>query len=315
MLGLESTIDSPRWGTRFRHSKGGKGGGGGGGGSKGGGGGGGSKGGGGGGGGSKGGGGGGSSSGGGGGGGGSKSGGGSSGGGSKSSGPAKAVQAAVSYTKQGAPIASGGPSSSKASSKGKTASPTQQKAQDLLARFGAKVSAKEATKAQKQGVSLADLTKAANKADVKIRPGAKAVYNPATGTATQSPASTPGPFDQGVDDTGFIEDIPLEEGEMTAAEYAAIIGNLNGAIESNKAQIYADAQKFESLQATERTRIETKGKLDLQPIINAGLKEVQEIAGQYAVKEEQTRQAGQKDIARIGTRSNILQGLVGAFNF
>lgn len=98
-----------------------------------------------------------------------------------------------------------------------------------------------------------------------------------------------------------------------------------------KAQgISAEATKYVSDREKEsilgRAEIETRGRIDLQSIINAGLKDVAGIEGQsardvatiggeFGVKQEQARQAGQKDIARIGARAGILQGLVGAFNF
>lgn len=98
-----------------------------------------------------------------------------------------------------------------------------------------------------------------------------------------------------------------------------------------KAQgISADATRYVADREKEsilgKADIETRGRIDLQGIINAGLKDVAgieaqsardvaTIGGEFGVKQEQTRQAGQKDIARIGARAGILQGLVGAFNF
>jgi hypothetical protein len=92
---------------------------------------------------------------------------------------------------------------------------------------------------------------------------------------------------------------------------------------SGATKYVSDRQKEAALGVAD---IETKGRLDLQAIINAGLKDVANIEGQtsrdvatiggtYNVKQEETRQAGQKDIAKIGSRAGILQGLVGAFNF
>lgn len=98
-----------------------------------------------------------------------------------------------------------------------------------------------------------------------------------------------------------------------------------------KAQgISAEATRYVSDREKEailgKADIETRGRIDLQGIINAGLKDVAgieaqsardvaTIGGEFGVKQEQTRQTGQKDIARIGARAGILQGLVGAFNF
>ena len=147
--------------------------------------------------------------------------------------------------------------------------------------------------------------------------------------------------DKGDTTSKFEPTITPGEGQLYASEYANIIKDLDGQIEFNKTKLLADAQvtsaglaakanEFESRQATERllgaTRIESQGKLDLQKIINAGLanvtaleneakRDVATITGQYGVKQVEAQQTGQKDIARISSRSNILQGLVGAFNF
>jgi len=184
----------------------------------------------------------------------------------------------------------------------------------LLSKFGKSIGASEAKKAQAQGISLSKIQSYAKNNDVKVKPSAKKVYNPVTGKVETKVETPVDQFDGGTD-FGYAEDVVLGEDELSIPELNAITSGLDGAIETNKAQIYADAQRYESTQATERTRIETKGRLDLQPIINAGLKDVAEIEGRYGLQAEQTRQAGARDIARIGTRSNILQGLVGAFNF
>lgn len=73
-------------------------------------------------------------------------------------------------------------------------------------------------------------------------------------------------------------------------------------------------------------KIRAQNNLDLQAIVNSGLlgvetirkdaaKEAATIAGEYGVKQESTRQAGQKEIARIGEQSSFRNALIGAFNF
>jgi hypothetical protein len=116
---------------------------------------------------------------------------------------------------------------------------------------------------------------------------------------------------------------------------------LRGASTENIAGISAGAQRY-GYDADERARkyvadragqsaeavenIRAKGNLDLQAIVNAGLKDVTEIQGQtsrdvektrgeFGVKQEETRQAGSRDTARIVGRAGIYQGLMGAFNF
>jgi hypothetical protein len=89
----------------------------------------------------------------------------------------------------------------------------------------------------------------------------------------------------------------------------------------------ARAVGFRQAEAAEKaTEIESQGRLNLQNIINAGLKDVSEIqgkterdvtkiGGEYAVKGEETRQSGQRDISRIGANAAVMQGLVNAFSF
>jgi hypothetical protein len=135
-------------------------------------------------------------------------------------------------------------------------------------------------------------------------------------------------------------------------EYASGLANIRGDIEKqlevlrgagaeNIANISAGAQRY-GYDADERARkyvadragqsaeavenIRAKGNIDLQAIVNAGLKDVAEIQGltsrdvekirgEFGVKQEETRQAGSRDIARIGGKAGIYQGLMGAFNF
>jgi hypothetical protein len=116
---------------------------------------------------------------------------------------------------------------------------------------------------------------------------------------------------------------------------------LRGASAENIAGISAGAQKY-GYDADERARkyvadragqsaeavenIRAKGNLDLQAIVNAGLKDVETIRGQFGVeqektrgefgvKQEETRQAGSRDVARIAGKAGIYQGLMGAFSF
>ena len=116
---------------------------------------------------------------------------------------------------------------------------------------------------------------------------------------------------------------------------------LRGASAEKIANISAGAQRY-GYEADERARkyvadragqsaeavenIRAKGNLDLQAIVNAGLKDVENIRGQFGVeqektrgefgvKQEETRQAGNRDVARIAGKAGIYQGLMGAFNF
>lgn len=80
------------------------------------------------------------------------------------------------------------------------------------------------------------------------------------------------------------------------------------------------------LKGTRIAEIEGQKRIDLQDIINAGLKEVEgirgqterdvaNIAGEFGVKQESERQRGAKEIAQIGSQSGFRNALIGAFSF
>lgn len=85
----------------------------------------------------------------------------------------------------------------------------------------------------------------------------------------------------------------------------------------------ADIQR---LSASEVETLRGQNDLNLQNVVNAGLKDVESIrertalgvaqmTGEYGVKQEAERQRGQKDIANIGSASSLRNALVGAFSF
>lgn len=122
---------------------------------------------------------------------------------------------------------------------------------------------------------------------------------------------------------------------------ATNVADITGRYSVQTAQIGADATKYvgrldleakkyladqDFAKAVRVTELQTKNNLDLQNIINAGMKEVEGIRGQtakdvasitgeYAVKQEATRQEGQKDIARIGSDVGFRNALISAFSF
>lgn len=142
---------------------------------------------------------------------------------------------------------------------------------------------------------------------------------------------------------GFLEQEASREQTLAGIDSNTRItlGNLDADARKEAARLAADAQIRStgiSADATryvsdrekeailQRAEIESKGRLDLQAIINAGMTNVAEIegltardvatiGGEYGVKQEQTRQSGQVRIANIARNAGILQGLVGAFNF
>ncbi len=54
---------------------------------------------------------------------------------------------------------------------------------------------------------------------------------------------------------------------------------------------------------------------DVEGIRGQTERDVANIQGEYGVKQEATRQGGQKDIARIGAEAGFRNALIGAFSF
>jgi hypothetical protein len=129
---------------------------------------------------------------------------------------------------------------------------------------------------------------------------------------------------------GNLDADARKEAARLAADADKEVARIASGAQIQSTGISAEATKYVSDREKEailqRAEIESRGRLDLQSIINAGLKTVAEvegltardvatIGGRYGVEQEQARQSGQKEIARIAGRTGILQGLVGAFNF
>jgi hypothetical protein len=230
----------------------------------------------------------------------------------------------------------------------------KQSAKDLLKSYGKTISKREL----KQFEQKFDIQKAKDFAKstggVSLGANAKTYYSAggAAGASKKDPATDP--LTPGVNNNPpgvtFGGDFMSQEDYDYKSAYG--LGELEGQIRTNLqklqgasaetiAGISAGAQRY-GYDADERARkyvadragqsaeavenIRAKGNLDLQAIVNAGLKDVTEIQGQtsrdvektrgeFGVKQEETRQAGSRDIARIGGRAGIYQGLMGAFNF
>ena len=229
-------------------------------------------------------------------------------------------------------------------------------ATELLKSFGENISAKELQKFEDKGYNLNKAKEFAKETGgVRFNENAQNFYQ-----TSKNPAATPGPGPGG-DGAGAPGYTPggggndgLDFMSQNEFDYESAYGlaELDGQIRTNLAKIqnqnaeavagiYAKAQMY-GTDADERARkyvadragqsaeavenIRAKGNIDLQAIVNAGLKDVENIRGQFGVeqektrgefgvKQEETRQAGSRDIARIGGRAGIYQGLMGAFNF
>lgn len=216
--------------------------------------------------------------------------------------------------------------------------------------LGSNISAKELQQVEKKfGAPAVEKARSYAKETpgVRLGPGAREYYKTFTGASSNESGVTEG----GVTGGGVTGGGTTGNGEGVSGPTATIpemdtatriaLQNIIKDTETEKQKLYnegwakaqgisAEATKYVSDREKEailgKADIETRGRIDLQGIINAGLKDVAgieaqsardvaTIGGEFGVKQEQTRQAGQKDIARIGARAGILQGLVGAFNF
>lgn len=230
-------------------------------------------------------------------------------------------------------------------------------ARELLNSYGKVISKAELKDFKAAGFSPARAANfAQNQPGVSLNQQAKSfVKQPAASPGTTAtPSTAPDPFatpaanvNQNVfspeDMMGFLEQEATREQTLAGIDSNTRItlGNLDADARKEAARLAADAQIRStgiSADATryvsdrekeailQRAEIESKGRLDLQAIINAGMtnvaeiegltaRDVAKIGGEYGVKQEQTRQSGQVRIANIARNAGILQGLVGAFNF
>jgi hypothetical protein len=190
-----------------------------------------------------------------------------------------------------------------------------------------------------------------DKYDIKAGSAAKSYAKPAA-------AETPAPDSNVVGGYNYLADgTTTDQGGMTQEQYGDFLynsglidlqGNINKELEQlrstglsnvasiqagaavRSAELDAEARKYlgdkDYLARTDVAKIQSQANLDLQNIINAGLKDVEgirqqggrdiaTITGEFGVKQEAERQRGQKDIAKIGSESAYRNALIGAFSF
>lgn len=240
--------------------------------------------------------------------------------------------------------------------KEKTTTAPKVTAREMLATYGKVISKPELKSFQEAGFTPARAsTFAENRPNVTLNRSAAAfaanAAAPITTPAVTDTKPKQDPFVAPIsentfsaqDMVSFLEQEAIRENILAGIDSNTRItlGNLDADARKEAARLAADAQIRStgiSADATryvsdrekeailQRAEIESKGRLDLQAIINAGMKSVAEvegltardvarIGGEYGVKQEQTRQSGQVRIANIARNAGILQGLVGAFSF
>jgi len=115
---------------------------------------------------------------------------------------------------------------------------------------------------------------------------------------------------------------------QTIADFNVDIAEIDNKGDLDVATAYADAQKYgydkEAGWRTDVANIEVKGKLDLQPIINAGLERVADIEGQsardvakttgeYSLKSMETRTEADKSLGKMQLAGSMYGLLSSAF--
>lgn len=222
-------------------------------------------------------------------------------------------------------------------------------AQKFLKKFGDEISRKEVNVFNRQGYNLNLLPQGKLASGAAARVTALKELSP--GIYGTKPTETANSDTETVNSGTDSNTVNAGSNNNTAGPTATIpemdaatrvtLQNIIKSTETEKQKLYnegwaqaqgisADATRYVGDREKEsilgKAEIETRGRIDLQKVINAGLddvarieaqsaRDVTTIGGEFGVKQEQTRQAGQKDIANIGARAGILQGLVGAFNF
>ena len=210
--------------------------------------------------------------------------------------------------------------------------------------IGSKLGAKELQKiAKKTEYTPESIVRRLSNKDVKIAPSARNYVGSSAQTTQSDP---PGPGNQSGGGTNYsdfgnlFQDVigPFQESIANIQAGATTqSATIRGEADKEVARAYADAQKYASQLGLEGTKyasdkesdwrqavanIEVQGKLDLQPIINAGLervtgieaqasRDVAETTGKYSLKSMQERAAADKSLGKMQLAGSMY-GLLGA---
>jgi len=236
----------------------------------------------------------------------------------------------------------------------------QQTAQQLLKSFGAKISAKEVRKFETEfpDIPLQRVVKYDKKnKDVKLKSGAKKYIRGKTELIEEVPVPESKPEDGGKkrpkdDGRGFVGILTDEQIKLAdvlggydvklaqiGADATTQSTSIRGEADKYVADAYAGAQRYGSDRELEGTKysadkesewrqavanIEVKGRLDLQPIINAGLekvagieaqasRDVADITGKYNVQGIKTRGEFDEKIGKINLAGSMYGLISSAF--
>jgi hypothetical protein len=209
--------------------------------------------------------------------------------------------------------------------------------------IGSKLGAGELQKiAKKTEYTPESIVRRLSNKDVKIAPSARN-YVGSSAQTTQSDPPDPGDFFPTNTNTGggstpweYLSTLQTDIANIQAGATTQS-ATIRGEADKEVARAYSDAQKYASQLGLEGTKyasdkesdwrqavanIEVQGKLDLQPIINAGLervsgieaqasRDVAETTGKYSLKSMQERTAADKSLGKIQLAGSMY-GLLGA---
>lgn len=194
-------------------------------------------------------------------------------------------------------------------------------------------------KAREQGISISDSARnfsqnwnAPSFTPTSSTGGSQNTQTPFSNTATSAPTGVSRDEGDYLFQSGLINlqgDIQKELEALRGAT-GIKIAEIGAGAQVRSSELDKEAREYIAdigrLSANEVETLRGQNDLNLQNVVNAGLKDVESIrketalgvaqmTGEYGVKQEAERQRGQKDIANIGSASSLRNALVGAFSF
>jgi hypothetical protein len=174
------------------------------------------------------------------------------------------------------------PPSSPARSSSSTSRPSSdnnKKAGSSIAgvQIGNKLNAGEVQKLLDKGLTLQQIQNRAGNKDINLASGAKTLFKPADPTATETPdTTTTTTTDDG--DSYYENQIPYSEYDLFGETFSAQIQNQGlENVERIRQAGATERLKYEVDNRIPEIQAESKGKLDLQAIVNAGYKNIANI--------------------------------------
>jgi len=144
-------------------------------------------------------------------------------------------------------------------------------------RIGNKLNAGEVQQLLNQGLTLQQIQNRAGNKDIKFAPGAKTLFKPADSTETET-SDTTTTTTTNDDDSYYENQIPYSEYDLFGETFSAQIQNQGlENVERIRQAGATERLKYEVDNRIPQIQAESKGKLDLQAIVNAGYKNIANI--------------------------------------